>query len=327
MIELKLKELFAPLSLGQHDTVYYEDATSLVYIPRQILNGTTMGVLENDVLVEALKAATLIGISTDGLTVELPDNETAGLLVLTSEPPVGTGDYTITWFGDYDWLNTGSMIVSDTDIPIANNSDFFMNTVDFKPTELIPADGYISKLGMDNCEVHFANNTATLLSDLIATAYCQARTMEKADSHEQVFFIDRFHSVPALTSTLKQNAFIHVIDCLSDPDVEDGPALYVWLYESESLVKIVEFNDLDKRRHWDDILRGPNNMLIADILPASEFDSMVDLIHQHHPYSIETLETIGSNVAGNLTYNDNELAEGFVVDPGYENWDWLGLVH
>ena len=329
MKQLTPMEITSPLSVGQHDHVYYEEATSLVYIPRQLLTATEFVVIENDVLVEAIKNASLIGISTDGLAVELPDNTTAGLLVLTSPPPPPTGDpFTITWFGDHDWLNTGSHIATTTSIPVANNNLQFMNTVDERPIDIIPTDGYLQKHGLNGVQVMFANNTGSDLVDLIGEAYLRAKTTELATAHQQLYFVDRYHNVLAVAQGIGHNAFIHVTDCLSDATVTgSGSALYVWFYETEALVKLVEFDDMDIHRNWDDIIAGPNNQLVADILPPEEFDSMVDLMHTHHPYSIGAIAALDTTVDDNLIVNGNELADGFPIDAGFENWEWNPVVH
>lgn len=329
MIELIPMEITSPLTVGQHDHIYYEEATSLVYIPRQLLTTATFDVIENDVLVQAIKASSLVGISTDGLLVNLPDNSTANLLVITSPPPPPVGTpYTITWFGDHDWLNTGSHFTTTTTIPIANNTKLFANTVEVRPTDIIRGDMYLSKAGLTGVEVLFANNTGSRLVDLIGEAYLRATATEIATAQQQIYFVDRYHNVPSMTPEIGHNAFIHVTNCQSDESVAgSGSALYVWFYETERLVKLLEFADMDIHRHWDDILAGPNNMLVADILPADEFDSMVAVMHEHHPYSIPAMAAMQTTDSGNLVVNGKELANGLLVDPGYENWEWNPIQH
>ena len=325
MKQLEVVEITGTLGSGHHDKIYVNVADSLVYIPRQILTTTEFMVVENSVFLEVLRAASLVAISTEGLGVSLPDNSTANLVVITSDVPPDTGDYVLSWFSDHDWLNVGSHTVTGTGIPVINNDLLFVNTVLDRPAadDVIPSDMYLQQGVGANVIVSFANNTGTVLSDLIAKAYLQAQTDILATEHNQLFWVDRYHNVSTLTNQLTHNAFIHVTDCLADTSVSTGAALYVWNVDTTTLTKLVEFDDMDRDYHWDDILQGPNNGLVADMLPAVEFDSMVDLRHAHHWFSIPAMASLGVNPDnGNLTSGGNELGVGIPVDPGYENWAW-----
>lgn len=103
---------------------------------------------------------------------------------------------------------------------------------------------------------------------------------------------------------LTENTFVFVTDATGDTTVTAGAASYAYRASTDTFTKVSEHESLDLVLSWDNLIGRPN-------VTAVEIENAVQKSHEHA--NMETLNKVGVDTDGNMTFNGNLPVTGFAA--------------
>jgi hypothetical protein len=103
---------------------------------------------------------------------------------------------------------------------------------------------------------------------------------------------------------LATNTMVYVADATGDPTVSSGAALYFYKSDTNTFIKVAEYESMDLTINWDSIQGKPNSTVSA-------IDAAVANSHVHNNKT--QLDKIDQDSDGNLTYNGNYIKAALTV--------------
>jgi len=98
--------------------------------------------------------------------------------------------------------------------------------------------------------------------------------------------------------TLTSNTMVYVNDATGDPTVLSGGALYFYKADTQTFIKVAEYESMDVVINWNNIQGKPTST-------PSGIDEAVANSHIHANKT--QLDLISQDADGNLTYNNNNI--------------------
>jgi hypothetical protein len=104
--------------------------------------------------------------------------------------------------------------------------------------------------------------------------------------------------------TLTSNMMVYVADATGDSTVTSGGALYFYKADSNTFIKVAEYESMDLVITWNSVQGRPNSS-------PSAIDSAVANSHTHANKT--QLDKIDQDSNGNLTYNGSNIKAALTV--------------
>lgn len=157
---------------------------------------------------------------------------------------------------------------------------------------------YVAPAGTtDYVEIYVSSADGSTARRVINEADVRTLISEEMTSLAEIHVYDTIAARDEAGVTESQFAF--VVDASGDETVSAGGASYVYNKTATSWVKTSESESMDLIFNWDKIVGKPTST-------ASAIDDAVTKAHTH--INKTSLDKIGQDVAGNLTYDGKTIA-------------------
>lgn len=176
-------------------------------------------------------------------------------------------------------------------------STLFIQRVNKLPDNLTPSTMYVVKSTIGNVvEIYFTDANGTAVFHSITYEEVSRLINSAIDSFTDLLILPDILSRNKLNPV--RNELVLVLDATGDPSVNNGAALYVYDYNTNTWYKVSEFESLDITLDWGNIAGRPVS------LPAN-IDNSVSLAHTHSNRSV--LDLLSADDTGNLLYDNNPV--------------------
>lgn len=133
--------------------------------------------------------------------------------------------------------------------------------------ERIPATMYIVKGVYDLVELYFTAQDSGAVYHVLDSADVATMIENKLSSEQPFVVVANIAARNQSAVDQVRNAMYYVVDATGDSSVASGGALYAWNVAGRQWFKIMEYEGLDSKPKWSDLVDGPN-VTVEDIEAA-----------------------------------------------------------
>ena len=172
-----------------------------------------------------------------------------------------------------------------------------INKVNELPLALEPSALYMVKgVHPDHFEFHVASSDGLSTRHVINKAEIQAMIDNTLSGFNTVNIAANIAERDAMVPVV--NTQVLVLDATGDPTVLTGAATYIYNVTNTTWFKITEYESLDVTMEWSKLVGKP-------VSSVASIDQAVEMRHAHA--NLVTLDKLGENASGELTYNNNPV--------------------
>jgi hypothetical protein len=151
-------------------------------------------------------------------------------------------------------------------------------------------------------QIILSSNDGSTARHVITKAEVQALITSAIQSSNAIQYAADITARDALS--LPSNTMVYVADATGDPTVSSGGALYFYKADTNTFIKVAEYESMDVVITWNSIQGKPTSSVSA-------IDAAVANSHVH--INKTQLDKIDQDADGNLTYNGNNIKAALTV--------------
>lgn len=170
----------------------------------------------------------------------------------------------------------------------------------------------VAPVGSDLLSIYVTGTDATVIrrtlnnSDVAALIAQAGAEGSGITSSNRVEVVTTIAERDALVAEATANFVALVTDATADETVVSGAATYVYIANTQQFVKVAEYESMDFKVNWADIVGKPE-------IEQAQLNNLVRDSHTHT--NLEVLEKLSEGVDGKLNYNGTPVSTVSFADP------------